>query len=470
MFYAVTGLQFGDEGKGKFVDYLSQIIGAVARFNGGANAGHSVKFEGRELSFSQLPAAPGARQLFVGPGALITPDVMIRELEFFEQMATPPRICIDPRAHVVLPIHVALNQASEAYKGEDRIGSVGKGIGACVEDRTNRTGIRLCDLLDRETLKSRLDRLWKIREGQIRHVFGGKMGKLEFDTVLGELCDFGSRIAPYLQFTNRQLTRCIDMGKPVLLETSQATFLDNIYGTYPYTVSYQTLVNSCFSLLGLPLSELHVVGVMKCYMIRVGNGPFPTELTGPIADRIRESGNEYGTVSGRPRRCGWLDLALVKHAVRLTGTREIALTNVDVLAGMPSISACLSYKRDGQTISVDEALLDLSRVEPHMAEFASWTMPISVTCYEDLPKTLQNFIEFIEDFVGVPVRYVSYGADRRQTLDRHLDDVTASLSRGSAHPELALKVRCCMNMTKPIKFKRLDKIASSPKLLILQWF
>jgi adenylosuccinate synthase len=438
LFHAVTGLQFGDEGKGKFVDYLSQEIRSVARFNGGANAGHSVKFEGKELAFSQLPAAPGARNLFVGPGALITPDILMREIEFFENLENPPAIMIDPRCHVVLPIHVALNKASEFYKGRHKIGSVGKGIGACVEDRTNRIGLRLCDLADEAKLGEKLERLWEIRQGQIERVFGGTVG-LSFADTLSGLREFAGRIQPYMSFTNRQLQRLVQAGKPVLLETSQATFLDNIYGTYPYSVSYQTLVNSCFSLMGMPISRLHVVGVMKCYMIRVGNGPFPTELEGAAAERIRKMGHEYGTVSGRPRRCGWLDLAMVKHAVRLTGTAEIALTNVDVLAGLPIVSACISYERNGRSVSADEAMLDLATVEPKMVNFQSWTLPDRIVTYGDFPPALQAFIEFIEEFVGVPVRYVSYGPDRNQTLDRHATESDSIMGPVNQNMPLSLR-------------------------------
>ena len=416
MLKAVVGLQFGDEGKGKFVDFLSQSSGHIVRFNGGANAGHTVQFGHKRAFFSQIPATLNKGKLYIAHGALISPEILIRELNFLKQNKIDSDIHIDPRCHVVLPIHAELNKASEDYKGKNKIGSVGKGIGACFEDKSNRHGIRLIDLTNKDTLRDKLELLWGIRQKQIEYVFDGKL-ELAFNTVLDKYASYGEMIAPYFAFNNELIQQALDNDEDVLLETSQATFLDNAFGTYPYTVAYQTLVQNCFSLIGIPAREIDAIGVLKAYMIRVGNGPFPTEIHTSLADEIRVKGNEYGTVSNRPRRCGWLDLNLIKHAVKLNGIKKLAITNVDVLCELESIKVATGYYRQGKPVCVNDALMSFLQIEPDYQSFESWpALNASHYTYRDLPQQLRTYLAFIEDYVGVPIAYISYGPDREQTI------------------------------------------------------
>ncbi len=228
---------------------------------------------------------------------------------------------------------------------------------------------------------------------------------------------YGKRIEPYFTFTNEVIGDLLNSGEDVLLETSQATFLDNSFGTYPYTAAYQTLVQTCFAMIGIPAQKMHIVGVMKSYMIRVGNGPFPTELLTEQADYIRERGNEYGTVSKRPRRCGWLDLSLIKHAVKLNGVTELAITNVDVLADLPEIKVAIAYEIDDKFVCCNDALLQFDKVKPIYKTFKSWgALNSSYTHLTELPIELIDFLSFIQDYAGVPIKYISYGPDRNQTL------------------------------------------------------
>ena len=417
MIKAVVGLQFGDEGKGKFVDYLAKSAQHIVRFNGGANAGHTVQHNNQRAFFSQIPATLHHNNLYISQGALTSPEILIRELKFLEDMNIPSKVHIDPRSHIVLPIHEKLNKASEKFKGKKKIGSVGKGIGACFEDKSNRHGVRLIDLLDKNILSNKLELLWEIRERQINKVFDGELD-LRFDDVVETYYNYGKIIEPYFSFTNDLLSSAISRNEQILLETSQATFLDNAFGTYPYTVAYQTLVQSCFPLMGLPSQEIDAIGVFKAYMIRVGNGPFPSEIHTSLADEIRIKGNEFGTVSNRPRRCGWLDLNLIKHAVKLNGIKKLAITNVDVLSGLGTIKVATGYELNGKKVCSNTALMFFDDVTPTYLEFESWP-ELESTCYSynDLPSNLKKYLEFIEDYVGVSIGYISYGPDRNQTIE-----------------------------------------------------
>ncbi|MGD6739996.1 adenylosuccinate synthase [Photobacterium leiognathi subsp. mandapamensis] len=418
MFKAVVGLQFGDEGKGKFVDFMATNHDYIARYNGGANAGHTVNVNGKQASFSQIPATlENNKMLFVCQDALISLEKLSDELEFIKVTCKNSKVYIDPRCHIVLPIHVELNRASEDYKGKKKIGSVGVGVGACFEDKSNRLGIRLIDATNKETLKEKLKLLWDIRAKQISNVFNGKL-TLDFESECNSIYQLAKGIEPYFSFTNDEIHKLLSNNKDILLETSQATFLDNSFGTYPYTVAYHTLVQSCFTSIGVPAHEMYVLGVMKAYTIRVGNGPLPTEFNDEKANRIRTVGNEFGTVSKRPRRIGWLDLVLVKHALKLTGTTEIAITNIDVLSELKEIPVCVGYTLDGEDVCANKALIMLDKVEPVYKVFSSW--PTLNKKYESinlLPKEAIDYLSFIEHELGVRIKYVSYGKDREQTIE-----------------------------------------------------
>ncbi|EEO02249.1 adenylosuccinate synthase [Vibrio cholerae] len=417
MIKAIVGLQMGDEGKGKFVDLLAQQYRHIVRFNGGANAGHSVVFNEQRMAFSQIPATiRNGKCLYISQGALISLERLLQEIEFIKDHCPDTQLFIDPRCHIVLPIHAALNQASEQYKGVHKIGSVGVGVGACYEDKSNRLGIRLQDTLNESVLRHKLTLLWEIREKQIESVFEGRL-HLNFEQQVQYILRLGKQLEPYFCFTNQVISRLLQRGESMLLESSQATFLDNSFGTYPYTVAYSTLIQSCFASIGIPAQTLQVLGVMKAYMIRVGNGPFPTELDGDIAQYIRVKGNEFGTVSQRPRRCGWLDLALVEQAIHLNGVKEVAITNLDVLGGMDEVWVCNGYLLHGKKVCTDEALLHFDQVEPIYTKFQGWPrLPNGILKLSDLPKELLHYLAYIQSYISAPIRYISYGAEREYTI------------------------------------------------------
>lgn len=417
MINAVVGLQFGDEGKGKFVDYLSKSINHIIRFNGGANAGHSVQHKDVRTSFSQIPSTLYKKELYIAQGALISPKILISEMSFLKEMEINSKLYIDPRCHVVLPIHEKLNKASEKYKGKKKIGSVGRGIGACFEDKSNRHGVRLIDLVNKDSFRKRLSLLWNIRENQIKNVFNDEFD-LEIEEIIEEYHQYGKILQPYFAFINELIYNVLDKKEDVLWETSQATFLDNSFGTYPYTVAYQTLVQNGFPMIGIPSSEINAIGVMKSYMIRVGNGPFPTEMNKELSEHIRIKGNEFGTVSKRARKCGWLDLNLIKHAVKLNGVKKLAITNVDVLSNLGFIDVAVSYELDNKEICTNKALLFFENVKPVYKRFKSWNeMKKTYNSFDELPTELKDYLKYIENYVGVPIGYISYGPDREQLIE-----------------------------------------------------
>ncbi|WP_050569130.1 adenylosuccinate synthetase [Vibrio campbellii] len=421
MFKSVVGLQFGDEGKGKFVDMISDSYQHIARFNGGANAGHTVEVNGQRFAFSQIPATVhNNKKLYVCQGALVSMEKMLDEINLIEKICPDSNIFIDPRCHIVMPLHSELNKSSESYRGAKKIGSVGIGVGASFEDKSNRLGIRLIDTIDPITLREKLEIVWDIRSKQIELVFGGRL-TLDFEEQIQNLITLGKRLEPYFCFTNKMISDLISSGHDVFLESSQATFLDNSFGSYPYTVAYQTLIQSCFPMIGVPAQNMSVLGIMKAYTIRVGNGALPTELHDKDANIIRLKGNEFGTVSNRPRRIGWLDLALISHAVQMNGVSEIAITNVDVLGGESKIKVCTGYTLGKKKVSVDEALLHFDKVTPIYHELDPWPHLGERTQFssiKEMPNELLQYLSFIENYVGVTIRYISYGPDRSQTLKR----------------------------------------------------
>jgi adenylosuccinate synthase len=417
MFHAVMGLQFGDEGKGKFVDYLAQRYRYIARFSGGANAGHTVNVGGVKAIFSQIPATlEERRELYVCQGALVSLATLEREISYVKSVCPESQIYIDPRCHVVMPIHASLNMASEKFKGSKKIGSVGVGVGACFEDKVNRIGVRLIDTLNPAVLREKMSLMWEIRQKQIEKVFDDTFD-LDFDVECARISEAGQRIEAYISLTDERIRALLSRGEGILLESAQGAFLDCAFGTYPYTVAYQTLPQNCFGLIGVPAHTMEVLGVMKAYMIRVGNGPFPTELSDDRADYIRERGNEYGTVSKRPRRCGWLDLSLVEHAVRLAGVTEIAITNVDVLGGIDEVLVCTGYRIHGKAVSANWALLQFDEVEPVYERLPGWpALKGTYHAVNEFPPTLIKYVEFIQSHLPVKIRYISYGPDRNDTF------------------------------------------------------
>lgn len=415
----VLGLQFGDEGKGKFVDYLSKNADFIVRSNGGNNAGHTVVVGKNKYAFSMLPSgALYKKPILIAQGCVINPQVLLNEINVVEEHAGPIDLRIDPRCHVIMPYHILLDEATEQYKGENKMGSLKLGVGYCYEDKTNRAGIRMIDLLDKQVLAERINQIWDIKKSRIQDGYKHPFN-LDKETIIAEYLDFGQQLKKYIKPVSEELI-VAEESKNVLVETSQANYLDYSFGTYPYTVAYNTIASSSLSDIGLPPQSIEVLGVLRAYTIRVGNGPFPTEEHSEIGNFLRECGNEYGTVSKRPRRCGWLDLVMAKYSCRLNGVKEIAVTKLDVLSGLSELKVCVGYEVNGivvETFNPVDSPLD--KVRPIYQTLAGWKDDISkINSFDELPAECQKYVEFIESYLEVKAKFLSVGPEREQVIIR----------------------------------------------------
>lgn len=415
----VVGLQWGDEGKGKFIDYFSGEYDGTIRYNGGNNAGHTVKVGDKTIHFSLIPsAALRGGPVYISQSVIINPEVMLEEIGLMKKIGSKLDLKIDPRCHVVLPYHQALDSASEKYKDKSGIGSLKLGIGFCYEDRTNRTGVRMVDLIDPTMLRQRLAAEWEIKKRRVELVYGSPFD-LHFNDVHRRFSQYGRKLKPYVFPVAEFLRRNIDQ-KRFLFEAAQGAYLDFVFGTYPYTVAYHTTAAAALTDSGLPPLRLHVIGICKSYTTRVGNGPFPTEQTNAVGEHLQVIGREFGTVSGRKRRCGWLDLALVKNAVELNGVKTLVLTKLDVLRGLKKIQIATGYMVKGKKLiypPVSEK--EFNQAKPVYQTFAGWEEDISsVRTFSRLPVNCRTYIQAIEDFTEVPIRFVSVGPERNQTIIR----------------------------------------------------
>lgn len=413
----IVGLQWGDEGKGKFIDYLSSKFDGTVRYNGGNNAGHTVKFGDKTVHFSLIPsAALRGGPVYISQAVIINPEILLKEISLLKKIGSKFDLKIDPRCHVVLPYHQALDSASEVYKGKASTGSLKLGIGFCYEDRTNRAGIRLVDLIDPKMLKSRLMAAWEIKKRRIELVYGSKFD-LDFEKVYRSYRKFGRQLKQYV-FPVAEFLRQNIGKKRFLFEAAQGTYLDFVFGSYPYTVAYHAIASAALTDTGLPPLSLNVTGICKSYTTRVGNGPFPAEQKNSVGEHLQTIGQEFGTVSGRKRRCGWLDLVLVKNAVELNGAKSLILTKLDVLGGLKKIKIATGYTLKGKKLvfpPVSEK--DFNRVKPVYREFAGWKQDISfVRKFNRLPANCRKYVKFIENFLGIPVRFISVGPERSQTI------------------------------------------------------
>lgn len=411
------GLQWGDEGKGKFVDYLSGTFDGTVRYNGGNNAGHTVQVGDTTVHFSLIPsAALRGGLVYISQAVVINPQVLLKEINLLKKIGAQFDLKIDPRCHVVMPYHQLMDAASEQYKGNQKTGSLKLGIGFCYEDRTNRAGIRMVDLIDTRTLRQRLKAIWEIKRGRIENVYGSKFN-LNVETVFRRYRRFGRLFKPYI-FPVAEYFQDHFASHKFLFEAAQGTYLDFAFGSYPYTVGYHTTAAAALTDIGLPPVAIDVLGVVKAYTTRVGNGPFPTEQDNRIGQHLRQTGHEFGTVSHRPRRCGWLDLVLIENATKLNGVKTLALTKLDVLRGLSKIKLGTGYIFKGQKITrppVSER--EFARIRPQYKDFDGWEEDISsVRKFNRLPTNCRTYIKAIEDFLPMPIKFVSVGPDRNQTI------------------------------------------------------
>jgi adenylosuccinate synthase len=418
----VIGAQWGDEGKGKIVDYLAQKAGVVVRYSGGSNAGHTVVVNDIAYKLRLLPSGIlyKDKSCVLGNGVVINPKVVLEEINGMKAKGIDcQNLVISDRAHVVMPYHMYLDELQEIALGAAKIGTTKSGIGPCYMDKMARTGIRMCDLLEKETFAAKLKLCVEAKNTLITKVYGGK--PFDYEAMLKEYEDYAEQLRPFVADTGVVLEEAFEAEKNVLFEGAQATFLDIDHGTYPYVTSSNPTAGNAATGSGVgPLYLDHVVGVVKAYTTRVGEGPFVTELfdkDGP-GTYLRETGHEFGTVTGRPRRCGWLDAFMLKYSARLNSLDYLAITRLDILDKLPKIKMCVGYAIDGQPIKQIPASLNvLAKVKPIWEEFEGWQSDTShCQSYDELPALARKYVERISTAAGVPLGIVSVGPNRDQTI------------------------------------------------------
>ncbi|KKR34060.1 MAG: Adenylosuccinate synthetase [Candidatus Gottesmanbacteria bacterium GW2011_GWC2_39_8] len=412
----IIGAQWGDEGKGKIVDVLAQKADIVVRFNGGNNAGHTVVVNGEKFPLSLLPSGVlWKKKLFLSQGVVVTPEILVKEIEFFIARKLKLDLAIDPRVNVVMPYHKLLDAATEESKGDKKVGSLKLGIGYCYEDRNNRHGIRMSDLIDPKIFREKVAQEFPLAKKRIEGVFGVKV-ELTAEEIFDQYIPLGKKLKSYVKDVSKLVSEEKDSN--ILFEGAHGTFLDGNFGTYPYTTAVNTISGSVFSYVGMPPEKLYVIGVVKAYTTRVGGGPFTTELSDKNGEHMQVVGGEFGTVSKRKRRCGWLDAVMLKYAQRLNGFSGLALTKLDVLTGLPRLKIAVSYIYKGkETSDYPVSIEELAKCKPVYKEFKGWKEDISYAKkFGDLPKNCQIYVKAIEKMLNVPIKYISVGAERRSVI------------------------------------------------------
>ncbi|MCD8501788.1 MAG: adenylosuccinate synthase [Bacillaceae bacterium] len=415
----VVGTQWGDEGKGKITDYLSEKAEVVARYQGGNNAGHTIVFGGKKYKLHIIPSGIFYKDkvCVIGNGMVIDPKALVEELTYLHGHGIDTsNLKISNRAHVILPYHIKLDVVEEESKGANKIGTTKKGIGPAYMDKAARIGIRIADLLDYDEFEEKLERNLKEKNRLFEKYYEVEGFKKE--EILDEYFNYGQQFAKYVVDTSVVLNDALDEGRRVLFEGAQGVMLDIDQGTYPFVTSSNPIAGGVTIGSGVGPSKInHVVGVSKAYTTRVGDGPFPTELTDKIGEQIREVGKEYGTTTGRPRRVGWFDSVVVRHARRVSGITDLSLNSIDVLTGIETLKICVAYKYRGEVIDHFPASLKvLAECEPVFEELPGWTEDITnVKNLTDLPENARHYIERISQLTGIPLTIFSVGPDRNQT-------------------------------------------------------
>lgn len=413
----VVGLQWGDEGKGKIIDAIAGAFDYVVRWNGGNNAGHTVVVDGKKFPLSLVPSgALQHKKLLIAQGVVINPKILLSEIAMLESAGYPVNLTIDPRCHIVMPYHGSMDAASEAWKGKDATGSLHLGIGYCYEDRNNRAGIRLEFLSRPSLLREKLEKILPLKRAIIEKAYGMKT---DFDIrkILEEYVSYGKKLQKYIGDVSILVTRKFATHS-FLFEQAHGTMLDPVFGTYPFTVAPPTISSAVFPSVGIAARTLPVIGVVKAYTTRVGNGPFPTELLDATGETIRKNGNEFGTVSKRPRRCGWLDLPVLRYAVRLNGATSLAVTKLDVLSGLNKLSICVGYRYNGKIFrEFPPEISQLPGCTPIYTTMSGWQEDIGpVKRRKDLPKHALGYLSFLASQLRIPIRYISVGAERKALI------------------------------------------------------
>ena len=415
----VVGSQWGDEGKGKITDYMAQESDVVVRSQGGNNAGHTITFDGQKFALRSIPSGifnPKIKNVMAN-GMVINPKQMLEELKGLEDRGIKNyQLFVSNRAHVVMPYHAELDGAFEAFKGDKKIGTTKRGIGPAYADKANRIGIRICDLIDPVAFKARLKDTLTIKNMELKML--GKE-EFDFDSIYNEYVEYGKKIKPFVCDTSLLLEEEIEKGSKVLFEGAQGVMLCLDHGTYPYVTSSSPTGASVPVNAGIaPKYINNILGICKAYTTRVGEGPFPTELDGDLATYIRERGHEYGTVTKRPRRVGYLDCVALNYARRISGINYLSLMLFDVLSGLEKIKICYAYELDGKVINtVPASLSEYERCKPLYVEMDGWKEDITnVTSFDELPEAAKKYIKKIEELTKIKVSMISVGPDRNQTI------------------------------------------------------
>jgi adenylosuccinate synthase len=418
----VIGTQWGDEGKGKIVDWLTDHAAAVVRFQGGHNAGHTLVIDGRKTILRLIPSGilHGAVTCFIGNGVVVSPSALIEEIGELEKLGVDvvSRLRLSEACPLILPHHIAIDQARELAKGEAKIGTTGRGIGPAYEDKVARRAIRVQDLYTRERFAAKLGEVLDYHNFVLRNYF--KAGTIDFQKTLDDTLLLAERLRPMVADVSGEVNALIRAGKPILFEGAQAALLDVDHGTYPFVTSSNCVAGQAAAGAGVGPGQLHyVLGVAKAYATRVGAGPFPTELEDEVGEHLRVKGNEYGSVTGRPRRCGWFDAAALKRAVQLNGITGLCITKLDVLDGLDKVRVAVGYKvagggtRDILPVGAEA----LAICEPIYEEHPGWKgSTVGVKRHADLPANARAYLARLEELVGAPIAIISTGPDRAETI------------------------------------------------------
>ena len=416
----IVGSQWGDEGKGKMTDYLSQDADVVVRSQGGNNAGHTIAFDGKKFALRLVPSGIFGKDKLavIGNGVVINPPALLKELHYLQDNGIDiSGLRISSRSHVTFPYHILLDKCQEKAKGDHKVGTTKNGIGPTYMDKVSRVGIRMCDLLEKDTFETKLRRNLAEKNELFTKLY--HVDPINFDDIFESYYEYGQELKKYVTDTSRIVNDALDNGQRVLFEGAQGVMLDVDQGTYPYVTASNPIAGGVCTGVGVGPNKINtIVGICKAYSTRVGAGPFPTELTDEIGDRIRETGHEYGTVTGRPRRVGWFDSVAMRHARRVSGISCLSLNLLDVLTGLKTVKICKAYKLDGKEIDYYPASLkELDRCEPVYEELPGWDEDITgVKKFEDLPVNAQNYLKRVSELSEVPLATVSVGADRIQTI------------------------------------------------------
>lgn len=417
---AVVGSQWGDEGKGKITDYLSKVADYAVRSNGGNNAGHTIDFGGRTFKMRLVPSGIFAanKGSVIGNGVVINPEVLLGELQHLQESGIDiSGLKISNRAHIIMPYDILQDIYQEDTKGANRVGTTKNGIGPTYMDKASRIGIRMCDLLEKETFEAKLRFNLELKNRLFTQVY--HKPALKFEDIFDTYYAYGQKLKDCVTDTSVLVNNAIDAGDRVLFEGAQGVMLDLDEGTYPFVTSSNTISGGIASGIGVGANRIQtVIGVVKSYTTRVGAGPFPTELTDETGNRIREIAHEYGTVTGRPRRVGWFDAVAFRHAKRVAGITHLSLNILDVFSGFKTVKICTAYELDGQKIDYYPASLkELARCQPVYEEMPAWDEDITAAKrWEDLPANAQSFLRRIETVTGTKLVTISVGPDREQTI------------------------------------------------------